>query len=144
MANRPTKGTAELILKERSAGGRKIVARIEISVANEVERAAVEPIASGLGDDADLTAGEFSVLRVEIAGDDSELSDGIQIGNNGGAGVYILFDVASIHAEIVGELALPVNGDRAGVQSSRWRKGSCAHILHSAGSDGRCRSDTGL
>jgi hypothetical protein len=39
----------------------KLVARIEISVAQKVERAAMESVAAGFGDHADLAAGEFSV-----------------------------------------------------------------------------------
>jgi len=69
----------------------------------------VELVASGFCDDADLAAAELSVLGVEVAGDDAELGDGVEIWNDGRAGVDVFFGVASVDDEGVGELALAVH-----------------------------------
>jgi hypothetical protein len=110
------RSAAVLVLAECAAGGGEVVARIEIGVAQKIERAAVEPVGAGLGDYADLSAGKLSVLGIEVAGDDAELGDRIEVGNDGGAGVHVLLDVAAVDAEVVGEFPLAVDGDGAGIQ----------------------------
>ena len=79
-------GPAKLVLAEGSAGRRKIVARVEIGIAQEVEGVAMEPIAAGLGDDIDLAAAELSILCIEVAGNDAKLIDAIEVRDNSGAG----------------------------------------------------------
>ena len=54
-----------------------------------------------------------------------------------GAGIDVLFDVAAVHAEVVGKLALPIDRDRAGIEGARRIEHGCAHILHCGRSD-RC------
>ena len=90
-ANRAAKGAAKLVLIEGSARGREIIARIEIGVAREFKNVAVKCVGSGLGDDIDLAAAEFAVLRVKIVGQNAKLGDGIEIGNDRRAHVHIFF-----------------------------------------------------
>ena len=93
VTDRAAEGPAKLVLAEGSAGGRKVVARVQIGIAQKIECVAMKSIASGLGDDIDLAAAEFSILRVEVAGDDAEFINRIQVGNDGRAGVDVLFHV---------------------------------------------------
>ncbi len=144
VANRPAEGSAKLVLAEGAARGREVVAGIEIGVAQEVEGAAVKAVGAGLGDDADLAAAELAILGVEVAGDDAELGDGVEVGDDGGAGVDVFFDVAAVDAEEVGELALPVDRDGAGIESAGGIEDGGAHVLHGGGGDGGRGSNASL
>ena len=143
-ANRAAEGAAELVLPEGAARRREIIARIEIGIAQELEGVAVKFIGSGFGDNADLAAAVLAILRVEVAGDDAELRDRVEIGNHGCAGVDVLFDVAAVHAEVVGRLALPVDGLVAGVERAGRIENRGAHVLHRRIGDRRLGSDAGL
>src|SRR5271156_6231537 len=66
-------GAAELVLIEGAAGGRKVVARVEIGIAQECEEIAVKGVGAGFGDDVDLAAAELAILGVEITGEDAKL-----------------------------------------------------------------------
>ena len=129
LSDRAADGASELVLVKRAAGGRKVVAGIEIRVAQEFEDIAVECVGPRLRDHADLAAAELAVFRVEVAGENPELGDGIQVGNDRRAHVDVLLDVASIQHEAVGEFALAVDRDGAGIQTAGRRKCADAHVL---------------
>ncbi len=137
-------GAAELVLAEGSAGGREVVAGVEIGVAEEVEGAAVEAVAAGFGDDADLAAAELTDLGVEVAGDDAELGDGVEIGNDGGSGVYVFFGIAAVDGEVVGKFALAVDGDGAGVEGSGGIEDGGSDVLNGGVGDGCAGGDACL
>ena len=143
LSDRAAERAAELVLIERAARGRKIVARIEIGVAEEFENVAVKCIGAGFRDHVDLSAAEFAVFGVEVVGENPKLGDGIEVRNNRRAHVDVLFHVASIHDETVGEFPLAVDRDRAGIQISGGRQHARAHVLHGIGRDGSNRSDPG-
>ncbi len=87
-------------------------------------------IGPGLGDHADLAAAELAVFGVEVAGEDAELGDGIEVGNDGRAHVDVFLDVAAVEHETVGEFALAVDGDGAGSSGRpKGEKGADADIL---------------
>ena len=113
-------------------------------VAQEFEDIAVECIGTGLGNYADLASAELAVFRVEVTGENAELGDGIQVGNDRRAHVDVFFDVAAIQHEAVGELPLAVDGDGAGVQIAGGRKCADSHILSRAGCERRDGRDAGL
>ena len=135
---------AELVLAKDAAGGREVVAGVQIGVAEEVEGVAVKCIAARFGDDADLAAAVLAVFGVVVAGDDAELGDGIEVGNDGRAGVHILFRIAAVHAEIIRRFALAVDGKIARVQRAGGVQDRCPDILHRRRSDRRGGSDAGL
>ncbi len=135
---------AELILVKGSARGRKVIARIEIRVAQKFKDIAVEHVAAGLGDDVDLAATVFAIFGVEIVGENPELGDGVEIGNNSGAHVDVFLHVTAIHHEAVGEFSLAVDGNGAGIQVSRGREGAGTDILNGTGGDRRGGSHAGL
>ena len=112
-----------MILVKGAAGGRKVIACIQIRVAQKLEDIAVKCVAARLGDDIDLAAAILAIFGIEIIGENSELGDGVQIGNDRSAHVDVFFDVAAIHHKAVGEFALAVNGNGAGIQVSRGREG---------------------
>ena len=101
--DRPPEGASVLVLEKRTARGRKVVAGIEIGVAQKLEGAAVKRIAAGLGDHADLAAAEFPVFGVKVAGDDAELGDRVEVGHDGRARVHVFFRIGAVHAEGVGK-----------------------------------------
>src|SRR5271169_6569798 len=109
LAKRTAKGSAELVLIEGPPRGRKVIARIEIRVADEFKSVAVKRVGAGFRDDINLPAAEFTVLGVKTVCQNAELGDGIEIGNHRCAVVHVLFDVAPVYNKTVGEFALPVN-----------------------------------
>src|ERR1700678_4124409 len=104
----------------------------------------MKSVASGFSDDIDLAAAEFSILRVEVAGDNAELINRIQVGNHGRAGVDILFHVGAVHAEIVGELPLPIHREGARIERARRVENGGAYILYGSGGNRCLRSNSGL
>ena len=68
---------AELIALQRVACGSEEVARVEVAVAEEFEKVAVEGVGTGFGNDVDGTAGVQAVLGWEAVGHDVEFFDGI-------------------------------------------------------------------
>ena len=137
LADRAADGSSKLVLVERAARGRKIVAGIQIGVAQEFEDIAVECIGPGFRDHVDLAAAELAVFRVEVAGENPELGDGIQVGNDRRAHVDVFFDVASIQHKAVGKFPLAVDRDGAGIQIAGGRKCADAHILSRVGCDAK-------
>ncbi len=144
LPDRAADGSPELVLVKRAARGRKIVAGIEIRVAQEFEDIAVECVGAGLRDHVDLASAELAVFRVEVAGENPELGDGIQVGNDRRAHVDVLFDVASIQHKAVGEFPLAVDRDGAGIQIAGGRKCADAHILAVFGCQRGDGNDAGL
>ena len=99
LADRAAQRSSELVLVERPARGRKVVAGVQIGIAQEFENVAVERVGAGFGHHVDLASAEFAVFRVEVARENPELGDGIQVGDDRGAHVDVFFDVASIQHE---------------------------------------------
>jgi hypothetical protein len=54
------------------------------------------PEGARLCDDVDLSATELAILGIEVARENSKLSDGVEIRNNRRAYVYVFFHVASV------------------------------------------------
>ena len=108
-------GGAELVLAVGGAVLREVVAGVEGGVAEEFECGAVELRCAGLGDDEDLAAAGVAVFGVEVGSEDTEAVDGVEIGDDGGAHVYVFLDVAAVDAESVGGFALAADGEVAGV-----------------------------
>ena len=76
-------------------------------------------LSPGFGDHIDNAAAVVPVLRVEVIGQNPELGDRIEIGNNGGAAVHQFLHVAAVDHETVGVFALPADRLVAGIQSAR-------------------------
>ncbi len=104
----------------------------------------MEGIGPGLGYHFDLASAELAVLGIKATGENSEFGDRIQVGNDGRAHVDVFLDVASVQHKAIGEFALAVDRDGAGVQIAGRRKCARAHVLDRIGSDGRDRNDAGL
>src|ERR1700733_4791140 len=101
-------------------------------------------IASGFGDDADLATAVLAIFSVEVAGDDAEFRNRIQVGYDGRAGIHVFFHVAAVHAEVVGRLALAVDGLVARVERAGRVGNSPAYVLDRAAGDGGLGSDARL
>ena len=71
---RSAKRSAKLVLVINAAGGREIIARIQIGVAQKVEHVAVKLVGSRLRNHVDEPAAVVAVLGVEVIGDNSKLS----------------------------------------------------------------------
>src|ERR1039458_7007124 len=143
-AERAAQRAPELVLVKCAARGRKVVAGIQVRVAQEFEDIAVECIGTGLGDYADLPSAELAVFRVKVTGEYPELGDGIQVGNDRRAHVDVFFDVASIQHKTVGKFPLAVDRNGARVQTTGGRKCADTHILSRVGCQRRDWSDAGL
>ena len=111
-----TESSTELVLDECAASGREIIARVQIGVSQELEKVAVKCVAAGLGDDVDLAAAEFAILRVKVAGKNAELGDRVEIGNDRRSHVDVFLGIAAVDDEGVGKLPLAMNGNRAWIQ----------------------------
>src|SRR5208282_6618686 len=81
-SNRPAQRPAKLVLVKCAARGRKIVARIEVGVAQELERVAVKFVGARFRNHVDLSSAVSSVFRVEVAGKDAELGNGVEVRND--------------------------------------------------------------
>ncbi len=92
----------------------------------------------------DLASAELAVFRVEVTGENPELGDGIQVGNDRRAHVDVFFDVASVQHKAVGKFPLAVDRDGAGIQIAGGRKCADAHILSRVGRQRRDRDHAGL
>jgi len=77
----------------------EVVVGVEGPVPNELERAAMDLIGTRLGDDTDDSAAVATVLRRVIAGQQSELGDGIGIGIEQVAVIQQVVVVAAIEQE---------------------------------------------
>ena len=95
--------------------GEEVVLGIHRIVAQELESIAMKAVGARLRDRVHHRAAEFSVFRVEAVGDEPEFLDGIKIRNQTGPEVSSFADIAAIHQERVGRLALAVHRDIAGV-----------------------------
>ena len=144
LSNRTARRAAELVLIERPAGGRKIVARVEVRVAREFKRIAVKCVRAGFRHDVDLAAAELAVFRIEVVREDPELRDGIEVRNDRRAHVDVFFHVASIHEESVRKLPLAVDGNGAGIQIAGGGECAGTHVLDCFRRDGSDRSYAGL
>ena len=144
VTDRPTQRSAKLVLLVRASCRRKVVARIKIGVAQKIECAAVESVVAGFCNHADLTAAKLSILGVEVARHDAKLRNRIQVGNDRRTCVHVFFRVAAIHVEVIRSLTLPVHGNRAGIERTRWIENRRAHVLDGIGPDGGRRSHTRL
>ncbi len=112
---RTAKGSAELALVEGGAGLVEVSPGVEVGVAEELEGFAVEVAGAGFADDADDAAVVVAVLGIEVGGEDAELFDGVEVGDDGGAAVHVLLHIDAIDHEAVGGFALAVDGEVAGV-----------------------------
>src|SRR6185312_8322992 len=66
-------GATELVLMQGVRNGGEEVAGVDVVVAEELERVAVEAVGTGAGDGVDLAAGVDAILRAEHARLDGEL-----------------------------------------------------------------------
>ena len=66
----------------------------------------MEGIGSGFGYDVDQASRVIPVLSVDVVGQDTELGDRIEIRNNRGPVVHMLFDIAAIYHKPVGRFLL--------------------------------------
>src|SRR5262249_59404887 len=105
----PADHTAELVLPVEAALRGIEVPGVQRGIAQELECAAVQPIATRAGHDIDDPTAGVAVLRVEVVREDAEFGDGIEIRNDGSAAVHQFLHVAAIHYETVDVFALPAD-----------------------------------
>ena len=108
-------GAAELILAILALLDRvEVVAGVEEVVAEELKGRAVEGVGAGLGGDEDGGASAGAVLGGVVEGEDVELLDGVDLGEEGHAAAGELVIVDAIEAPVVGVFghALYRQGDR--------------------------------
>ncbi len=105
----------------------------------------MEVAGAGFADDGDDAAVVVAVLGIEVGGEDAELFDGVEVGNDGGAAVHVLLHVDSVDHEAVGGFALAVDGEVAGVGVAGGvdAAGDAGHD-DGAGQEGGDGSDAGL
>ncbi len=134
-----------MILLKGSPGWIEIITGVEQGVPEELESIAVKGVAAGLGDDANHPAVVVAVFGVEIVGEDAQLLDGIEVGNDRGSAVHMLLHVDGIHHEAVSGFALAVDGNVAGIRVARRidRAGDAGHD-HRGWGEGGHRSDARL
>src|ERR1700722_6244986 len=94
-----TGSVAELVPLQNSAGVIEEAARIEVAVAEEIERAAVKAVGPRLGDGVHDSATKASVFRIEGIGDEAEFGNRIEVGDDGCSEVHALVYIAAIDKE---------------------------------------------
>ena len=97
----------------------KIISSVQIRIAKKLKHVAVKLIGAGLGNYVDVPSGIATIFRIEIAGQDTELGNSIEVGNNSRSSVDILFSVAPVHNEGIREFPLPVDRSRSRIQVAR-------------------------
>ena len=100
---------------------RKVILGIQLVVAQELEDVPVKAVGAGLGDGIDHRTAEFSVFGIEAVGNQAELLDGIQVGNQSCAEVTSLADVSAVHQVCVRSFTLAIDRDVARIQNARYR-----------------------
>ena len=135
-SDRSAESPPKLVLLKCPTRGRKVVARIEVCIAQELENIAVKCIGTGLSYNVDLAAAELAVFGIEVIGENPKFINGIEVGNDRRPHVDVFFDIASIDHKAVGKFPLAVNRDGAGIQISGGRERGRAHVLHHVGRDG--------
>ena len=107
----------ELIAAEFRLGRREVVFCVELIVAQEFERIAVETVGAGLRDGVDDRAAELAVFGVEAVGDQAEFSSiESRLGTKPAPRLRPFTNVAAVYQESVGGVALAVDRDVAGVR----------------------------
>ena len=110
---------AELVLVEDSAGRRIKVSGIEVRVAHELESVSVKLIGPGFGDDVDLPSAIVPVFSPGVTGDDPELGDRVEVGDDGRAPLISLDRVGPVHHETVLDVPLPAHDQDAVIEGIR-------------------------
>ena len=90
---------AELVAAQFCLEGIEIIAGVEFVVADELEPIPVNAVGAGLGDRVHHRTAEFSVFGIKAVGDQPEFFDGVEVGDQPGAQVASLADIAAIHQE---------------------------------------------
>ena len=114
------RSAAKLILLPWTASRGQVVFGIEVSVAQVLENIAVQRVRTVFGDDVDLAAGEITVLGIKVVGDDAELAEGVQIGDDGGSRECELLHGDAIEQIAVGGFSHAIDRLVAGVFVSRY------------------------
>ena len=115
---RTADGPARLVLRERRPFRREVVAGVERSVAEELERVASKGVAARFGDNVDDATVVVAVFRIEVVGEQPKLLDRVEIGHDTSAAVHPFLHVAAVHVEAVGALALATDRDDARIQTA--------------------------
>ena len=88
---------------------RKVGPRIEIGVAEKVEALAVNAVRPAFGYHGHDAASIVTIFRIETVGQHAEFVNGIQIRDDTGSAVHLLFDVGPVDEKTVGVFALAAN-----------------------------------
>jgi hypothetical protein len=86
----------------------------------------------------------FPVLCVEVAGEDAELGNGVEIRNDRRSRIHVFFRVAAVYNECIREFPLAVDRDRSGVQTSGRRERTDANVLLRVGGERSSGNNTRL
>jgi hypothetical protein len=129
LSDRAAEGSAKLVLIKCAAGRGEIVSGIEVRVAQKFKRVAMKLVGARFCDHIDLSAAVASVFRVEIAGKNAKLGNGIEIRNDRSARVHVFLGVAAVYDERIRKLALAVDRNRSRVQTAGRRKRADADVL---------------
>ena len=119
-----TDGAPILILVKDGAFRREVVSRIETGVAEELEDIAVKAVGTGLGHDVDDAAGETAILGIDVARQDAELGNGVEVGNDAGLLTDRLLHAYAVQIEGIVRFALSVDGKLTGIGLTRCGNGA--------------------
>ena len=109
MSHRAAERPAKLVLPESRPGQVEIATSIQVCIAQEFERIAVEGIASGFGDDSYYAAVIVTVFWSKIICEHLEFIDGVEIRHNGCPAIHVLLHINSVHQKTVRRFSLSVN-----------------------------------
>ena len=110
---------AELILVEDPSGRRIKVSGIEVRIAHELEHITVKLIRTGFGHDVDLPAAVVPVFSSGVTGDDPELSNRVEVGDDCRTPLVSLDRVGPVYHEPVLDVPLSAHYQDAIIEGIR-------------------------
>ena len=84
-----------------------------------------------------MSAGVAPVFGIEVAGQNAELGYRIQIRDDRCSAIDVLFHIATVDNEGIGKFTLAIDGNRARIKISGWRKRTDTYVLLSLRSQGK-------
>jgi hypothetical protein len=98
-----------LALLKGTAILREVVLRVQIRVPEELKEIAVQRVASGFGDDVNLSPTVPAVLGIEVVHQNPKLCDGIEIRDDRGSQAAVFLGVRPIHYISISRFALAID-----------------------------------
>ena len=114
LSNWSPQRASKLVLVKSSSCGGKVIARIQVGIAEKLEEITMKVVRPRLRNYVNVAAGIATIFGIEVTGENAEFGNGVQVRNDCGSSIDVFFGIAPVDNEGVGKLSLAVdrNGSR--------------------------------